>query len=101
MSVTLKMQLCVDGFPSPWMENTPGRGVREVTRCPSVGRPLTSPPGQLQVYFTTQPHILFYIALMLYKPHVSGQYYLSDINTQVKAGYDVNFVEVCPNLSLK
>lgn len=50
LSVTLKMQGCVDGLTGPsTQQRTAGRDVREGTRCPTVGRPLTTPPGQLQV----------------------------------------------------
>lgn len=50
LSVTLRMQICVDGLTSPsTQQRTAGSDGREGTHCPTVARPQTTPPGQLQV----------------------------------------------------
>lgn len=45
LSVTLRMQECVDGLTSPLVQRTAGGDIRERTCCPAVGHPLTIPLG--------------------------------------------------------
>lgn len=53
LSVTLRMQGCVDGPISPPVQSINGRDVREGTQCPTVGHHLTTPLAQLWVkYFS-------------------------------------------------
>lgn len=57
------MEERVDGRTRRQMQRTPGRNVREGTRCPTADPPLTTPLGQLQVYLNTQsliPYIIPY-----------------------------------------
>lgn len=42
LTVTLRMQECVDGLTSPSVQRTAGEDIREGTCCPTVGHPLTT-----------------------------------------------------------
>lgn len=65
LSVTLRMQ-CAGGLTSPSTHPcTAGTGFREGTLCPTAGRPLTTPPGQLQVQLNKQSPIPLFCCLFV------------------------------------
>lgn len=65
LTVTLRMQDCVDGWTSPTAQPTNGRDSREDSS--TAGRPLTTPLARLQVEFNTDTGGLHFSLLCSYK----------------------------------